>query len=173
MLWDEKRQRVLLRDGRSVVSPWTFAKMTIKGEDTSSLFVLDGHDADNYDLMYQTHKASEVEEVDIHPKSHLHTEEQLDEAVGLIVSSPRFRDDMIDRVEKEIEFFERTNNITFLLQCIDLVARMKEDNVVWGVGRGSSCASLVMYLIEVNDINPLLYDIPFSEFSKEQESKYG
>lgn len=173
MIWDEKRQRILLRDGRSVVSPWTYGKMLLKGEDTTALYALESDDSEKFDIVYGGNISSDVEEICPVPEDESHTEEDIDAVISIITSSPRYEESMMDRVEKEIEFFDRTNNILFLLKCVDLVDKMKKNNVVWGVGRGSSCASIIMYIIEVNDINPLLFDIPFSEFSKEQENLYG
>jgi len=169
MYYDKKRDRVLLRDGRSVVSPTTFSRMVLRGEDVSSLRVLEGEESSAYDLIYGTSTSSDIEDITPIPQSHEHTKEQLDQVIDVLVDSDRWDASMVDRVDKEIDFFDRTDNITFLIHCIDLVKRMKEDGVVWGVGRGSSCGSLVMYLIGVNDINPLKYNIPFEEFSKEQD----
>lgn len=47
-----------------------------------------------------------------------------------------------------------------------LVDTMRANNVVWGVGRGSSVASFVLYLIGVHKINSLSYDLDPTEFLK-------
>lgn len=169
MYYDKKRDRVLLRDGRSIVSPEQFARMTLKGEDVSSLHVMDTEDSRKYDLVFGEKTSSDVEDIHVYPVSHEHTEEQCNSLLDLVINSDRFEQEMVDRLEVEIDFFERTNNITFLLQCVDLVRKMNDDGVVYGVGRGSMCASLTLYLLKIHDVNPLRYDIPFSEFSKEQE----
>lgn len=169
MYYDKKRDRVLLRDGRSIVSPVQFSRLVLKGEDVSSLFVIDSDDSRKYDLVFGEKTSSEIEDVDVSPHSHVHSEEELTRLLDLVISSDRFEDMMIERLEQEVDFFDRTNNVTFLLQCVDLLEKMQQDGVVYGVGRGSMCASLVLYLLKVHDINPLQYDIPFSEFSKEQE----
>ena len=41
---------------------------------------------------------------------------------------------------------------------------MRKNNIVWGVGRGSSVASFVLFLIGVHKINSLYYDISIDEF---------
>ena len=54
-----------------------------------------------------------------------------------------------------------------LLQYLKyLVDTMRQHNVVWGVGRGSSVASFVLYLIGVHKINSLYYDLDIGEFLK-------
>ena len=64
-----------------------------------------------------------------------------------------------------IKFQER--NMFILLQYLKyLVDTMRENNVVWGVGRGSSVASFVLFLIGVHRINSLYYDLSIDEFLK-------
>jgi DNA polymerase III alpha subunit len=43
---------------------------------------------------------------------------------------------------------------------------MKENKIVWGVGRGSSVASYVLYLIGVHRIDSIKYDLDIREFLK-------
>ena len=55
-----------------------------------------------------------------------------------------------------------------LLQYLKyLVDTMRQHNVVWGVGRGSSVASFVLYKIGVHRINSIEYQLPLEEFFKE------
>jgi DNA polymerase III alpha subunit len=41
---------------------------------------------------------------------------------------------------------------------------MRKENIVWGVGRGSSVASYVLYLIGVHKIDSLYYNLDVEEF---------
>jgi DNA polymerase III alpha subunit len=43
---------------------------------------------------------------------------------------------------------------------------MHQNNVVWGVGRGSSVASYVLYLLGVHKIDSLKYNLDIHEFLK-------
>lgn len=55
-----------------------------------------------------------------------------------------------------------------LLQYLKyLVDTMRTNNIVWGVGRGSSTASFVLYKIGVHRINSIEYQLPLEEFFKE------
>ena len=47
-----------------------------------------------------------------------------------------------------------------------LVDTLRSNSVVWGVGRGSSVASFVLYKIGVHKINSLTYDLDFEEFMR-------
>jgi len=41
---------------------------------------------------------------------------------------------------------------------------MQENKVIWGVGRGSSVASYVLYLIGVHRVNSMYYNLDVGEF---------
>jgi DNA polymerase III alpha subunit len=43
---------------------------------------------------------------------------------------------------------------------------MKERNIVWGVGRGSSVASYVLFLIGTHKVDSVKYELDFNEFLK-------
>ncbi len=45
-----------------------------------------------------------------------------------------------------------------------LVDVMRDNQVIWGVGRGSSVASYVLYLLGVHRINSMFYDLDVGEF---------
>jgi DNA polymerase III alpha subunit len=67
--------------------------------------------------------------------------------------------------EELIKFQER--NMFVLLQYLKyLVDTMRTNNIVWGVGRGSSVASFVLFLIGIHRINSLYYDLSIDEFLK-------
>jgi len=67
--------------------------------------------------------------------------------------------------EELIKFQER--NMFVLLQYLKyLVDTMRKNNIVWGVGRGSSVASFVLFLIGIHRINSLYYDLSIDEFLK-------
>lgn len=55
-----------------------------------------------------------------------------------------------------------------LLQYLKyLIDTMREHNIIWGVGRGSSVASFVLYKIGVHRINSIEYQLPLEEFFKD------
>jgi DNA polymerase III alpha subunit len=47
-----------------------------------------------------------------------------------------------------------------------LVDIMRKNNIVWGVGRGSSVASFVLFLIGIHRINSLYFQLEIGEFLK-------
>ena len=64
----------------------------------------------------------------------------------------------------ELKEFEVRGLFDMLRYMIYLVDVMRENNIVWGVGRGSSVASYVLYLIGIHRINPLDYDLNWRDF---------
>lgn len=69
-----------------------------------------------------------------------------------------------ERVEAEYDLFEKKNFTKVLQFLIYFVDTLRANNVVWGVGRGSSVASFCLFLIGVHKINPLLYNLDYREF---------
>jgi len=72
----------------------------------------------------------------------------------------------MDRVDLEYEKFEKNNLIHLLQYLIFLIDTMRKNNIVWGVGRGSSVSSFILFLIGIHKINPLKYNLDFDEFLK-------
>ena len=68
------------------------------------------------------------------------------------------------RVAAELVAFEERDMYPLLRYMIYLVDFMRENNIVWGVGRGSSVASYVLYLIGVHRIDSIQYDLDWREF---------
>lgn len=68
------------------------------------------------------------------------------------------------RVQAEYDLFEKKKFIKVLQFLIYFVDTLRKNNIVWGVGRGSSVASFCLFLIGVHKINPLLYNLDITEF---------
>lgn len=73
-----------------------------------------------------------------------------------------------DRVSKELELFIQHGMLDLLFYLKYLVDTMREHNIVWGVGRGSSVASYVLYLLGVHKIDSIKYELDIHEFLKEK-----
>jgi DNA polymerase III alpha subunit len=70
----------------------------------------------------------------------------------------------IQRAGEELLMFQERNLFNLLKYLKYLVDTMRDNNVIWGVGRGSSVASYVLYLLGVHRINSMYYDLDPSEF---------
>ena len=68
------------------------------------------------------------------------------------------------RVQEEYSRFQEKNFIKVLQFLIYFVETLRANNIVWGVGRGSSVSSFCLFLIGVHKINPMLYNLDYTEF---------
>ena len=69
-----------------------------------------------------------------------------------------------NRVRLELSLFEKYQMADVLRFLIYAIATLREHNVVWGVGRGSSVASYILFLIGVHKVDSLKYDLDINEF---------
>ena len=72
----------------------------------------------------------------------------------------------LQRAGDELIKFQERNMFVLLQYLKYLVDTMRKNNIVWGVGRGSSVASFVLFLIGIHRINSLYYDLSIDEFLK-------
>lgn len=72
----------------------------------------------------------------------------------------------LQRAGTELLMFQEREMFPLLRYLKYLVDTMRTHNVMWGVGRGSSVSSYVLYLMGVHRINSLFYDLSIDEFLK-------
>lgn len=70
----------------------------------------------------------------------------------------------LQRVGEELLLYQERDLFSLLQYLKYLVDIMQEHDIIWGVGRGSSVASYVLYLIGVHRINSMYYDLDPREF---------
>lgn len=72
----------------------------------------------------------------------------------------------LQRAGKELLMFQDRGLMTLLQYLKYLVDTMRTHNIVWGVGRGSSVASFVLFIIGIHRVNSLYYELDIEEFLK-------
>lgn len=72
----------------------------------------------------------------------------------------------LQRAGKELIMFQERDLFPLLQYLKYLVDTMRTNNIVWGVGRGSSVASFVLFLIGIHRVNSLFYGLEIEEFLK-------
>jgi DNA polymerase III alpha subunit len=72
----------------------------------------------------------------------------------------------LQRVGTELLLYQERNLFDLLRYLKYFVDTMRKNNIVWGLGRGSSVASYVLYLLGVHKIDSLYFDLPIEEFLK-------
>jgi DNA polymerase III alpha subunit len=107
---------------------------------------------DKYDAALQTqwHMPDEYKELDI---------------AEYILSLCR-EDYELQRVAQELLLYQERDLFNLLRYLKYLVDTLRKNKVVWGVGRGSSVASYVLFLLGVHKIDSLHYQLDITEFLK-------
>lgn len=145
--------------------------------DLSKFFVIDG---DQYnqsvkDLWvdfpklqkYQKLEVSSIEEFDANMQSNWHMPDEyktLDIAQWLLDECKTEVE--LQRVGEELLLYQERELFPLLCYLKYFVDTMRKNNIVWGLGRGSSVSSYVLYLIGVHKIDSIYYDLPIDEFLK-------
>ena len=74
--------------------------------------------------------------------------------------------EQVSRVEMEWSLFVDHDMINVLKLMVFLVGYFKENNTVWGVGRGSCVSSYILFLIGVHLVDSIKFDLDIHEFLK-------
>ncbi len=69
-----------------------------------------------------------------------------------------------ERLEYELGVIEKTGYASYFLIVADFVNWAKEQGIIVGPGRGSAAGSLVSYLINITNVDPIKYDLLFERF---------
>ena len=69
-----------------------------------------------------------------------------------------------DRVTEELQAFAERDMIMLLKWLKYFVDTCSKKQIVWGIGRGSSVASYVLYLIGVHSVDSMKYNLDWREF---------
>lgn len=77
---------------------------------------------------------------------------------------PKASQTAIDRLEYELNVIKKTGFASYFLIIWDLVKFAKEHSIPVGPGRGSAAGSIVSYILNITDIDPLSYDLLFERF---------
>lgn len=111
--------------------------------------------------------SSSIEEFDMYNQSNWFMPEsfKLMDIKSFLIAKCKSQQEL-NRIEQEFKLFEERNLVELLKFLHYLVETLRQNNIVWGVGRGSSVASYVLFLLGVHRIDSLKYDLDISEFLK-------
>lgn len=73
-------------------------------------------------------------------------------------------DEEKERVEDELTLYKAMNMLPVLRLLKYLVDQFRANNILWGVGRGSSVSSYCLYLLGVHKIDSIKYNLDIQEF---------
>ena len=72
--------------------------------------------------------------------------------------------EQLQRCGEELLLYQERGLFNLLRYLVYVVDIMQDNRVIWGVGRGSSVSSYVLYLLGVHRIDSMHYDLDVSEF---------
>ena len=70
----------------------------------------------------------------------------------------------LQRVGEELLLYQERDLFNLLQYLKYIIDTFRKNNIVWGVGRGSSVASYCLFLLGVHKINSMYYDLDIAEF---------
>lgn len=83
---------------------------------------------------------------------------------GLIEKGLDTNAEYVDRLKMEVEIIKKKGLIDYFLVTHDVISWAKRNDVFVGPGRGSSGGSLVCYLLDIVEIDPIEHDLLFERF---------
>lgn len=91
-------------------------------------------------------------------------DEYLNIDIVQLVTDKCHTDEELTRVLEELNMYEERNLFPILRHLIFLIDHFRKNNIIWGVGRGSSVSSYVLYLMGVHRVNSIKYELDINEF---------
>ncbi len=82
----------------------------------------------------------------------------------LIRRFPTPNKDVMERLQMELSVIQKTGFSGYFLIVQDFVNWAKDHGIVVGPGRGSAAGSLVSYVLNITNIDPMKYDLLFERF---------
>jgi DNA polymerase-3 subunit alpha len=83
---------------------------------------------------------------------------------GLKKRYPNAAAEIKKRLEYELEIIKQTGFASYFLIVHDLVDWAKNNKILVGPGRGSAAGSIVSYLLNITDVDPIKYNLLFERF---------
>jgi DNA polymerase-3 subunit alpha len=80
------------------------------------------------------------------------------------VVKPKLEPQVLERIEYELSVIGNMGYEGYFLIVADLINWSKNNGIVCGPGRGSAAGSIVAYLTNITELDPLEYDLLFERF---------
>lgn len=173
----ELNDRTLWFDGTNQVLPWMVPRLLLDGVPINRIVVTElDEDLIQFNNLadegFQTSKVK-LDQIDMTwdiPKKYRDIDLKqylLSRLAEFWIKHPEDKVKYSDRVIKELEEIQVRGMEMLVKTLIYMVDELRKSNTVWGVGRGSSCASLVLFLIGLHKVDPIRFNIPLTEFFHE------
>lgn len=172
------KDRQLRFDGAVVISPDYLVDALLRGCPPSRVRLTQlGPDEEAFNLRSDDGDELRLDEDPVHidlswqlPTEYLQMDlrESIIQRVGDRLATLSYSDDQhlraAERVERELAELEARDMVEFFKTVIYILDVFRNQGVIWGVGRGSSCASYILFLLGLHSVDCILYDVPMEEF---------
>jgi DNA polymerase III alpha subunit len=81
-----------------------------------------------------------------------------------LVEHDKLYERRLQRLVQEIELFKELKLENVIRNLAYVINVFNRENVVWGVGRGSSCSSYILFLMGLHEVDPVKYEIDIEDF---------
>lgn len=162
------KDRTLWYDGSNEVNAEAVADLILLGVSPDKIICHPDEDVQKYNNLVDSLDEIVCEKIDNCPldltwnipKKYI----DLDLQKYVVSLASRYGTAYVQRVQLELEQIQKRDLQSVFKTLIYIVDVLKENQQVWGVGRGSSCACLILFLIDLHKVDPLKYNIPIEEF---------
>ena len=83
---------------------------------------------------------------------------------GIEIQATNIEPHITERLDYELSVIEKTGFSSYFLIVADLINWAKTNGIMVGPGRGSAAGSLVAYLLQITDVDPIAYNLLFERF---------
>lgn len=122
------------------------------------------------DIKYPIINGSPEKDIEIFEKK---TWEMFNEKIDDGIVPPEREQEYVDRIKEELSVFRKVGMGGFMLLMSEIIVWCKSHNIAIGTGRGSVAGSLVAYITEITDVNPMVWGTVFSRFCNENRVEIG
>ena len=77
----------------------------------------------------------------------------------------------IERIKYELEILKDLDFVEYILLVWKVVTYCRDNDIPLGLGRGSAAGSMVLYLLQITQIDPVKYDLFFERFVSKARAK--
>jgi DNA polymerase-3 subunit alpha len=142
---------------RKLIAEGLFRRYTIRAKTEGKEFVVEGIDDPTRLPAYQAPAAGEAGPRQKSDPPHSQERSHEDPAVAPAIQA------VIDRLKLELTVIEKTGFISYFLIVGDFI-RYGHEHGIACVARGSAAGSIVTYLLEISNVDPIRYGLLFERF---------
>jgi DNA polymerase III alpha subunit len=165
--------------GQAILSSNDLKELILQGKNIGHLNIVRDEETDLYELYQDTLLRNKITFLDA-PTEVLSFDEFHEEKSNEWVFPEKYQNidvhqwllnkcntsEQINRVNEEYVMYEERNLVMLLRLFIFLIDYMRENKFIWGVGRGSSVSSYILYLIGVHRVDSIKYKFDIKDYLK-------